>query len=153
MHQEDKDFMAKFMMVLGILVLLAVVIFLLARLVTKVDEGTGTAGENSMRQAAIEERLQPIGTVVSGEKQTGPVVRAPEDIYAQICSACHDTGAVGAPKVGNKGDWAPRISKGMDTLVSHAINGFNAMPPRGGDSSLSDEDVKKVVEFMVGKSK
>jgi cytochrome c5 len=146
--------MAKFMMVLGILVLLAVVIFLLARLVTKVGESaTGAGGENSMRQAAIEERLQPIGTVVSGEKQTGPVVRAPEDIYAQVCAACHDTGAVGAPRVGNKGDWAPRISNGMDTLVSHAINGFNAMPPRGGDSSLSDEDVKKVVEFMVGKSK
>ncbi|MDX5502587.1 MAG: cytochrome c5 family protein [Halomonas sp.] len=145
--------MSKFMMVLGILVLLAVVIFLLARLVTKVDEGTSAGGENSMRQAAIEERLQPIGTVVSGEKQTGPVVRAPEDIYAQVCAACHDTGAVGAPKVGNKGDWAPRIAKGMNTLVSHALNGFNAMPPRGGDSSLSDEDVKKVVEFMVGKSK
>ena len=151
MHQEDKDFMSKFMMVLGIIVLLAVVIFLLARLVTKVD--VSEEGENAMRQAAVEERLQPIGEVVSGEKQTGPVVRAPEDIYAQVCAACHDSGALGAPKTGNAGDWSARISKGMDTLVSHAINGFNAMPPRGGDASLTDEDVKKVVQYMVDKSK
>lgn len=151
MHQEDKDFMAKFMMVLGIIVLLAVVIFLLARLVTKVD--VSEEGENPMRQAAVEERLQPIGSVVAGEKQTGPIVRAPDEIYSQVCAACHASGALGAPKTGNNGDWAPRIAKGMDTLVSHAINGFNAMPPRGGDASLSDEDVKKVVEYMVDQSK
>jgi len=152
-HQEDKNFMAKFMMVLGILVLLAVVIFLLARLATKVEEGTSAGGENTIRAAAIEERLQPVGSVVSGEKQTGPVVRAPEDIYSQVCAACHATGALGAPKTGDNGDWAPRISQGLDTLVSHAINGIGAMPARGGDGSLSDEDVRKVVEYMVDQSK
>lgn len=151
MHQEDKDFMAKFMMVLGIIVLLAVVIFLLARLVTKVD--VSEEGENPMRQAAVEERLQPIGEVAAGEKQTGPIVRAPDEIYNQVCAACHASGALGAPKMGDSGDWAPRISKGMDTLVSHAINGFNAMPPRGGDASLTDEDVEKVVQYMVDGSK
>ncbi len=73
--------------------------------------------------------------------------------YKASCAACHDSGAAGAPVTGNKGDWAPRIKQGTATLYEHAIKGFNGMPPKGGNMSLSDDQVKAIVDYMVNKSK
>ena len=68
------------------------------------------------------------------------------------CAACHDSGAAGAPKTGDAGAWASRIDKGMDTLVKHAYEGFNAMPAKGGCGSCSDEEIQAAVEHMVAQS-
>jgi len=73
--------------------------------------------------------------------------------YKKSCAACHDSGAASAPVVGNKGDWASRIKEGKTTLYEHAIKGFNGMPPKGGNMSLKDEQVKAIVDYMVSKSK
>jgi len=81
-----------------------------------------------------------------------PVADAGKTTYDTACFACHGTGAAGAPITGNKDAWASRVSQGLDTLYSHAINGFNAMPPKGGAMSLSDEQVKVVVDYMVNQS-
>jgi len=75
----------------------------------------------------------------------------PAALYQASCFACHGTGAAGAPVLGNKEAWAPRIAKGEDVLNDSAINGLNAMPPRGG-SILSDEEIKAVVAHMVSSS-
>lgn len=88
--------------------------------------------------------------VVAAAAPAGP--RSGEDIYNSKCMACHATGAAGAPKVGDTAAWAPRIEKGLDTLVSHAINGFNMMPARGTCADCSDDDIKGTVEYMVSKS-
>ena len=64
---------------------------------------------------------------------------------------CHDTGAGGAPKVGDKDAWAPRIATGMDELMKVAINGRGGMPARGG-TKASDDELKTVVEYMVAHS-
>ncbi len=76
-----------------------------------------------------------------------------KEIYQASCFACHGTGAAGAPKLGDQAAWAPRIDKGMDTLMNHAINGFNAMPPKGTCMACSDEDLKAAVEYMIAESK
>lgn len=72
-----------------------------------------------------------------------------EAIYNQTCMVCHMTGAAGAPIKGDDEAWQPRLEKGIKTLYEHSINGFNAMPPKGGNLSLSDEEVKLAVDFMV----
>ena len=72
-----------------------------------------------------------------------------EATYNQACMACHMTGAAGAPIRGNADHWAPRLEKGIDTLYDHAINGFQAMPPKGGQLNLSDDEVKAAVDHMV----
>ncbi|TFH87817.1 cytochrome c5 family protein [Billgrantia azerbaijanica] len=72
-----------------------------------------------------------------------------EAIYNQACMACHMTGAAGAPIRGNAEQWGPRVEKGIDTLYDHAINGFNAMPAKGGNMSLSDDEVKAAVDYIV----
>lgn len=75
-----------------------------------------------------------------------------EQVYTATCLACHGAGVLGAPKFGDKAVWAPRIAQGADTLHANAINGVKMMPPRGGNASLTDEDVKAAVDYMVSKS-
>lgn len=76
-----------------------------------------------------------------------------EKIYATRCVACHGTGVLGAPKLGVEADWLSRGQKGIDKLVQNAIEGVNAMPPKGGDPALSEEEVRSAVAFMLGKFK
>ncbi|MFV8572002.1 c-type cytochrome [Marinobacter sp. SBS5] len=108
----------------------------------------------------IRERIKPVGELclqgdecgqaVAASASSGP--RSGSDVYGSTCMACHSTGAAGAPVVGDAGAWAPRISKGMETLFDHALNGFNAMPAKGGCASCSDEEITAAVEHMVESS-
>ena len=102
--------------------------------------GADSAAEmqtDSMTDIAM--RLRPV--VVLSEMASNPMsagaegvaaAQTPDKMYAAACQACHMTGAAGAPKMGDVAAWADRIGKGLDTLVSNAINGIGAMPPRGG---------------------
>lgn len=75
--------------------------------------------------------------------------------YKQVCVMCHGAGVAGAPKVGDKAAWEPRVAQGKDTLYKHAIEGFSGqagmMPAKGGNPSLSDDQVKAAVDFLVSK--
>ena len=86
----------------------------------------------------------------------GNVASAPaggEGVYKGACMACHATGVAGAPKTGDKSGWGARIAKGKPLLYEHAIKGFNAMPPKGGNTTLSDADVKAAVDYLVAQAK
>ena len=78
-------------------------------------------------------------------------------VYGKTCALCHAAAVAGAPKPGDKADWSPRIAQGMDILHKHAIEGYTGakgmMPPRGGASTLSDDEVKAAVAFMVDQSR
>ncbi len=75
-----------------------------------------------------------------------------EATYNTKCIVCHGSGVAGAPKFGDKAAWAPRIATGMDALLSSAINGKNAMPPKGTCMECSEEDLKAAIEYMTSKS-
>lgn len=85
-----------------------------------------------------------LAPAVEGQARDG------ESLYKAICATCHDAGLIGAPKIGTS-DWASRISKGTATLYNHAINGFNAMPARGG-ADISDEEVQNAVDYIIQQS-
>lgn len=76
-----------------------------------------------------------------------------EAVYRTACTVCHGAGIAGAPKTGDAAAWEARLEQGMETLVKHAIDGFQGdagvMPPRGGHSNLSDEEVQAAVQYMV----
>ncbi|MDB5814167.1 MAG: Cytochrome c, class [Rhodocyclales bacterium] len=74
-------------------------------------------------------------------------------VFDTVCSACHATGAAGAPKVGDKAAWGPRVAQGKDALYHSALNGKNAMPAKGGNPSLSDAEVKAVVDYFIAQAK
>ncbi len=77
-------------------------------------------------------------------------------VFQQSCIACHGSGVAGAPEIGDRAAWAPRIAKGMRRLVDNAINGFQGqtgvMPPKGGYPDLSAEQVAAAVAYMVEKA-
>ena len=76
-----------------------------------------------------------------------------EKLYDANCKLCHGTDTMGAPKVGNAKAWGAVIEKGMDKVLVNAINGTGGMPAKGGNTELSDADIKEIVEFMVNSSK
>jgi cytochrome c5 len=77
---------------------------------------------------------------------------AGEAVYNRVCKMCHATGMMGAPKVGDKAAWAPRIEQGDDVLAKHAIEGFGSMPPKGSCKACSDEDIVNAMTYMVKQS-
>lgn len=120
------------------------------------------AGSMAWAADSIEERLAPVGkTCMAGDdcaasvqvaSAEGAAARSGKDIY-QKCSACHSSGAAGAPKFGDAASWAPRVEKGMETLYTHAIGGFNGMPAKGLCFDCSDDEIKAAVDYMVENSK
>ena len=86
-----------------------------------------------------------VGTVSAGDDLG-------QSVYAKSCAACHDSGVMGAPKIGDKEVWAPLIAEGSDELSANAIKGVGKMPPKGGNTQLSDDEVKAAVGYMVEKS-
>jgi c(7)-type cytochrome triheme protein len=73
-------------------------------------------------------------------------------IYDSTCTACHTTGAAGAPKLGDVGAWAPRIKTGPAALYASATKGKGAMPARGGNAKLSDAEVHAAVNYIISQS-
>ncbi|WP_044418679.1 c-type cytochrome [Halarcobacter anaerophilus] len=123
--------------------------------------GTGTRCMNDCIKGevpvlAIKHELNDFNPPASTERSwkvpgAKEVSQAQKD-YETYCAACHANDAIGAPVLGNKEAWAEIAAQGMDTVYANAINGINAMPPKGG-SDLSDADFKKVVDFMINSSK
>lgn len=74
-----------------------------------------------------------------------------EKVYGANCVSCHGAAVLGAPKLGDKPSWTPRLAKGVDALYKSATDGVKMMPPRGGNGSLKDEELKAAVDFMVSK--
>jgi len=83
----------------------------------------------------------------------GGDAEAGEAVYKKVCFACHGTGVAGAPAVGDKEAWAPRIAQGNAVLLEHAKNGLRAMPPKGGCGSCSDQDLANATAYMVNQVK
>lgn len=76
-----------------------------------------------------------------------------ERAYMQSCWACHNSGAAGAPKVGDAAAWGARMEKGIDAVVTNAVNGLNAMPAKGMCFTCTNDDIKALVQYMVDNSK
>ncbi len=108
-------------------------------------------GSNSLfSDRAVGERIAPVGHVVIADElvatqPTGP--RSGEQIYNNSCVACHGSGILNAPKPG--ADWVERKAKGLDTLLKHAKEGFNAMPAMGTCSDCSDEELTAAIDYMI----
>ena len=139
---------ALFTLVSGIIIAIAVIYFLI-----KLAGSGSFADVNQSSEAATQTRIQPAGQLALGDGI--PVgERKGDQIFNKICIQCHaaDSSVPNAPKIENNGDWAPRIAQGFDTLFQHALNGFNAMPAKGGAADLTDQELKRAITYMANKS-
>lgn len=150
---EHSSFIKTPQQLIAVIVLAFVVPVLLIAMLASLAT-TGTAPDpGSMSDEAVAKRLKPVGEVVVAEaKSGGATVRTGKQINDSVCAACHGTGVLNAPKIGDTAAWAPHIKEGLETLTQNAIKGIRQMPPRGGDPSLSDLEVARAVAYMANQS-
>jgi cytochrome c5 len=157
-NQEDNAFLKTFSAIIAGLVLFTFAIIFLANFIAPDPQ----EDRNPSRTVLAAERVAPVGRVRTDASAMPLAAVAPAAvavdpasidggaIYANACQACHLTGAAGAPQPGSDA-WAERAAQGLEVLAGHAINGFNAMPPKGGRLDLSDDEVIAAVEHMLSK--
>jgi cytochrome c5 len=119
-------------------------------------------GGEAERKALVEERTAPFGTVITDPAALAKLTaaaapRAPmsgDQIVAQVCSSCHASGVLGAPKIGDASDWKGRFASqgGLNGLLQYALHGKGNMPARGGRSDFTDDEVKSAIQTMLQKS-
>lgn len=135
------------------IILAVVLIAILYPLTVKKSTSAADAASAGGDQAEI--RIQPVARFQLVKTEAPVAGGAPKDgptVYNSVCSACHNSGAAGAPKLDAKGDWAPRVATGKDALYASALKGKGAMPPKGG-SSLSDDEIKGAVDYILSQVK
>jgi len=124
-----------------------IVIVLLAQLATS----GRIYDEEAMAPEAVAKRIKPVAEVNMGMVgPAGKVLRTGEEVYKSTCMACHGAGVANAPKFGDKKAWAMHLMHGTEHVYENALKGKGAMPPKGGNLTLSDAEVKAAVDYMLG---
>jgi len=151
-HEEHESFIKTPQQLLVILLLSFLIpIFGILMLVYLVL-GETPPNPAALEPAAVAARIQPVGRVEVVDANAPKVAKTGAELDKAVCGACHNTGAAGAPKTGDKAAWAARLGLGLDGLTKSAIKGKNAMPPRGGVADLSDFEIARAVVFMANQS-
>ena len=165
-ESSDRHFFNAFSLVLGFLIVFAIILFAFARLIG-VDSQSQYVKLDPMRLKEIDQNTAPFAHIaVAGHDNTAlAVLTAPktnaaaanvpatgEQAFAQVCSACHSTGINGAPKMGDRAAWGPRIAQGKEALYSHVIEGKGNMPARGG-TTWPEAAIRMTVDYMVSLNK
>ncbi len=122
-----------------------IVIIMLINYVASGDQPA--AGSAGLGAEAVALRIQPIGQVEIKDASDPASLKTGEQVYAMQCSACHATGAAGAPKAGDAGAWGPRLASGYDALLNSALKGKGAMAAQGG-GDLSDYEIARAVVYL-----
>src|SRR5271155_4130690 len=134
-------------LVIVVLLAFAVPIALFA-LVSQLVTGVRPAGREEAETGVLN-RIKPVGALTLVDATAPQGTLSGEQVYQTVCKTCHEAGLVGAPKMGDKAAWAPRIKKGIDALFASALKGTNkGMPPKGGDQDLADIEVERGVVYM-----
>jgi cytochrome c5 len=168
----DSVFLKHFAMLIGFLAVVALLLMALAAHIY----GNNPPPQNPDKQKMVEARIAPVGGVYAGDTGRAAMQAAADaaakaaasqvayggttdgkTIFGDLCQSCHQAGIAGAPKVGDKTAWAPRVAEGIATLIKHATEGYTGktgiMPAKGGNPALNDAQIKATVEWMVDQAK
>jgi len=126
-----------------------VVIIMLANFVN--FGGKAGAGSDGMGEEAVARRIQPIGSIQVKDASDVGALKTGEQVYQAQCSACHATGAAGAPKLGDEAAWGPRVKTGYEALLTSALKGKGSMGAQGG-GDFSELEIGRAVVFMANKA-
>jgi cytochrome c5 len=161
--QRDQQFATVFKGIIIFLVVLSIAILILALSIGGRQESLQR--QDAAYQQALVERIEPVGRVNTGEPGSEPLPSKPAvlvqaaavqlsgaEVVQANCAACHESGVMDAPKLGDKAAWEARAAQGFDTLLQHAIEGFRAMPPKGGNTALTDAQMREAVSVMLAQA-
>ena len=154
----DADFWKTFAIISVIIIVLAIFI----AIISNVFASYSSSGDDNYKadlQSLTNDRTKPSGKInlqsnPSIKQTSKPMLTASKqlsgkEIYSAACMSCHASGAAGAPMTGNKEQWSDRLSKGNEALYSSAVNGIGVMPAKGGIATLSDDEVKSAVDYLI----
>jgi len=165
-ESSDRHFFNAFSLVLGFLIIFAIILFAVSRTIG-VDSQSKYVQLDPMHLKEVDQNTAPFAhvavaghdnsalAVLTAAKSNSPAASVPatgEQAFAQVCTACHSTGINGAPKMGDRAAWAPRIAQGKEALYTHAIEGKGNMPARGG-TTWPDAAIRMTVDYMVSLNK
>ena len=137
----------------GAILAFTLIISLIAKSFGVANKPTAAVVEPVAAVAPSDANIKPEATVEVAVADAGPHVdKSGEEVVKAVCGMCHTAGLMNAPKIGDNGQWAPRIAQGYDVLVSHAINGIRSMPARGGNPALTDGEIANAVASMANAS-
>jgi cytochrome c5 len=134
---------------LSFLIPIGLIVLLSQLLTTGLRTGDKTA---AMSDEAVAARLKPVGQVEVTDPNAPKVEKTGKEIVESVCGACHMSGALGAPKIGDKAAWASHIPHGVDHMTQNAIKGIKQMPARGGNPDLTDLEISRAIVYMANQS-
>jgi cytochrome c5 len=149
--QTDQSVITTSVALISGLVLLATVLFMLAALMGVFSDVAPE--DNQRKQAFTLERIKPVTRVSFEQPKPAVAVKLTgQQVYNNACAACHAAGVLNAPKLGAKDQWEARVAQGLDTLVNHAVNGIRAMPAKGGNPALTEENIRESIVYMLNET-
>ena len=134
---------------LSFLVPITLIVMLSQLITTSINPGKTNP---ALTDEAIAARLKPVGQVEVTDPNAPKVEKSGKEVVDAMCSACHATGALNAPKIGDKAAWSSRIGGGLERLTQSAIKGVRQMPARGGSPDLTDLEIARAVAYMANQS-
>ena len=151
-HDQHSSFIKTPQQLIVVVLLSFIVPVFVIVMLVKLVLSQPSADPGALAAESVAARIQPVARVEFGAASGGGSATSAEELVKTTCAACHQAGVAGAPKLGNQAEWAPRIKQGMSALVASVVKGKGAMPPRAGNSSLSDQDIARAVAFMANQA-
>jgi cytochrome c5 len=151
-HDQHSSFIKTPKQLVVVLLLSFLVPIIAIVLLVKLVTSKPSADPNALTPESVAARIQPVGKVEFGAPAAAPGARSGESIVKAVCSTCHQTGVANAPKIGDAKAWGPHIKEGLNAMVATAIKGKGAMPPRGGDATLTDAEIARAVTYMANQA-
>jgi cytochrome c5 len=133
--------------VLGLAAPLIAILLVLA-LINKIQGDQVDVDKPDIAEKAVLSNIAPVAQLEALDATAPRVEKSGEEVFNAVCTSCHTSGALGAPKLNNKGDWASRLGQGFEKLTANAINGIRGMPARGGNPDLSDTEMARAVAYL-----
>jgi cytochrome c5 len=151
-HDQHTSFIKTPQQLIVVILLAFIVPIFSIVLLVKLVLSHPSADAGALAPEAVAARIQPVARVEFGAAAAPAGARKGEDIVKAACAACHQAGVANAPKIGDRAAWAPRLQLGLKEMLANAIKGKGAMPPRGGDASLTDAELTRAIVFMANQS-
>lgn len=149
-HEHESVIKTPKQLIAVVIAAFLVPIIVIALLVNFVGHGSTESAGTVTTAEAINDRIKPVASLEIKDPNAPRVFKTGEQVYKEICAACHATGAAGAPKYGTAGDWSARIGQGFNGLMKSVLGGKGAMPPRAGSTpdDYSDYELARAVVYM-----
>jgi len=151
-HDQHTSFIKTPQQLIVVILLAFVVPIASILLLVKLVLSQPSADPGALTPESVAARIQPVARVEFGAAAAPAGARKGEDIVKATCAACHQAGVANAPKIGDRASWAPHLQHGLKEMLATAIKGKGAMPPRGGDASLTDAELTRAIIFMANQS-